>query len=202
MTASEPTPAAKDEKQLSEWQLYLRQIPGLWAGREVPVSNIKRVKPAAVTDADDTELRLLIELAQRQLDALSTQLEQIRQRAQFLFTTALVLVGLGAAILPVIATEGGFWPFTVWTISFVVLTVSLLGTAGIVVNKKIMGVVDSGWVTRQARPWLQAVAEDHIESVQPSWETVATQVTLLRDSALLTILSAFGLGGAWFWAVL
>ena len=65
---------------LHEWQLYLRQLPGLWAGREVPVSDINRTKPADISDATDGELQIIIDLAQRQLDALAAQLEQIRQR--------------------------------------------------------------------------------------------------------------------------
>lgn len=187
---------------LREWQLYLHQIPGLWAGRTVPVSDIDRDQPVDIADATDSELHLLIELARRQLDALSAQLEQIRQRAQFLFSTLLLLIGAATALLPSIATEGGAGPFLSWAASLIVLILAVLGTTGIVVNKKVMGAVDSGWVTRQDRPWLLASAQDHLDSVQPSWETVATQVTLLRDSALLTILAVIGIGVAWSWAVL
>lgn len=194
--------ADTDKKSLSEWQLYLRQLPGLWAGRQVPVSDIDRVKPANITDANDSELQLLIDLARRQLDGLSAQLEQIRQRAQFLFSALLLLIGAAPALLPTIATEDGAGPFLIWAVSLAVLILSVLGTAGIIVNKKVMGVVDSGWVTHQSRPWLMASAQDHLASIQPSWETVATQVTLLRDSALLTILAVVGIVTAWSWAVL
>lgn len=197
--ATEPEP---DPDRLSEWQLYLHQIPGLWAGRTVPVSDIGREKPADISEATDGELNLLIDLSQRQLDALSAQLEQIRQRAQFLFSTLLLLIGAATALLPTIATEGGAGAFFTWIASLIVMILAVLGTAGIVVNKKMMGAVDSGWVTRQDRPWLLKCAQDHLDSVQPSWETVATQVTLLRDSALLTMLAVLGIGAAWSWAVL
>lgn len=188
--------------ELPEWKLYLAQIPGLWAGRAVPVSNIQREQPGKTTGKPDSDLELIIQIAQRQLDALNLQLEQIRQRAQFLFSTLLLLIGATAAVLPTIATEGGLGPFVAWTVSFSILLVAVLGTAGIVVNSKVMGAVDSGSITRQDKPWLRAAAQDHLESVEPSWRTVATQVTLLRDSALLIILGVVGVTAAWCWAVL
>lgn len=199
----DPDPT-KDEgaRPLHEWQLYLKQIPGLWAGRTVPVSDIDRDKPADISDATDSELQLLIDLSQRQLDALNAQLEQIRQRAQFLFSTLMLVIGVATAVLPTVVTNGGAGAFLAWAASLLVLILAVLGTTGIVVNRKTMGVVDSGWVTRQSRPWLLASARDHLDSVQPSWETVATQVTLLRDSALLTIAAVIGIVVAWTWAVL
>ena len=189
-------------KELPEWKLYLAQFPGLWAGRPVPISNIQREELGDISGATEPELQLIIEIARRQLDALSEQLEQIRQRAQFLFSTLLLLIGAAAALLPTIATKGGIGPFIIWAVSFGVLIAAVLGTSGIVVNSKVMGAVDSGWITRQDRPWLTASAQDHLDAVEPSWRTVATHVTLLRDSALLTILGVIGIAAAWCWAVL
>lgn len=168
----------------------------------MPVSNIQREQPGDITAATDSELELIIQIAQRQLDALSAQLEQIRQRAQFLFSTLLLLIGAAAALLRTIATEGGIGPFVAWTVSLGVLLLAVLGTAGIVVNSKVMGAVDSGSITRQEPPWLRVIAQDNLESVGPSWRTVATQVTLLRDSALLIILGVVGIAAAWCWAIL
>ena len=187
---------------MPEWKLYLTQLKGLWAGRTVPVADIYREPPADITGCSDDELQLLIAVAQRQLDALSDQLEQIRQRAQFLFSTLILVIGAAAAALPTIAGESNIGAFLVWAVSLLVLILAVLESAGIVVNKKIMGTVDSAWITRQSRPWLMASAQDHLDSVEPSWRAVATQITLLRDSALLTILGTIGAAGAWCWALL
>lgn len=187
---------------MPEWKLYIAQLQGLWAGRKVPISDINRKPPADISECSDDELELLVAVAQRQLDAFSAQLEQIRQRAQFLFSTLIILIGLAAAALPKIIDEISIGAFIAWALSLLVLIVALFGTAGIVVNSKVMGTVDSAWITRQDRPWLLASAQDHLESVEPSWRTVATHVTLLRDSALLTIVGALGVGGAWCWALL
>lgn len=185
-----------------EWRLYLSQIKGLWAGRTVPVSDIHRQPHADVSGRSEPELELLIAVAQRQLDALSSQLEQIRQRAQFLFSIVILLIGAAAAALPSIANDPNIGAFLLWATSLLVLILAVLGSAGIVVNKKVMGTVDSAWITHQQRPWLLASAQDHLDSVGPSWSTVATQVTLLRDTALLTILGTLGVGGAWAWSLL
>lgn len=186
---------------MPEWKLYLAQLKGLWAGRTVPVSEIHREPPADISGCSDDELQLLGAVAQRQLNALSDQLEQIRQRAQFLFSALILLIGAAAAALPKIAGEANIGAFLVWAVSLVVLLLAALGSAGIVVNKKVMGTVDSAWITRQDRPWLLASVQDHLDSLEPSWRTVATQVTLLRDTALLTILGTMGVGGAWCWAL-
>lgn len=189
------------KKELKEWQLYLCQIPGLWAGRKVPVADIKRPKPADISLASEDELTLLIDLAKHQLISLTTQLEQIRQRAQFLFSTQLLIMSANFALLPTIATEGNSWSIVSWLIFFAVIILSVLGAAGIILNRKVMGVVDSGWVTHQSRPWLLAIAQDYVDSVQPSWATVATQVTLLRDSALLTLIAFMGICATWLYTV-
>ncbi|WP_028644600.1 hypothetical protein [Nocardioides sp. URHA0020] len=182
---------------LPEWKLYLVHLSGLWAGKSVPVVELHRSQPADISSCTDQELNLLIAVAQRQLDALSEQLEQIRQRGQFLFTTLIVLIGLSTAALSKIVDGTSLVGFVIWAVAIAVLFLALLGTAGVVVNRKVMGTVDSAWITHQPRPWLQANAQDHLDSVEPSWATVATQITIYRDSALLTILGVVGIGVAW-----
>jgi hypothetical protein len=182
---------------LPEWKLYLLHLKGLRAGKRVPVVDLNRSQPADISSCTDEELDLLIAVAQRQLDALSEQLEQIRQRGQFLFTTLIVLIGLSFATLPKIVDRMSLAGFVICAVAIATLFLALLGAAGVVVNEKVMGTVDSAWITRQPRPWLRASAQDHVGSVGPSWATVATQVTIYRDSALLTILGTAGVGLAW-----
>lgn len=181
----------------SELVLYLKQIRGLWAGRTVPVVCTGRDESFEIAGLSEDDLRLVTALAQRQLDSLSTQLEQIRQRAQFLFTTLLALIGVAFATLGKLQAEARPLSFLLLSLSMVTLVLALLGSVGIIVNKTYMGEVDSAFVTRQSRDRLFASAKDHLESVQPSSETVATAVTLFRDAALLTILGTLLLGAAW-----
>jgi hypothetical protein len=67
-------------------------------GLTVPVFEVDRTTPASLDGWEPAELTLMIEEGRRQSDRQQAQLEEIRGRAQWVFTTgAAVLAALGAA---------------------------------------------------------------------------------------------------------
>lgn len=184
-------------RDIPGWKLYLAQFSGLLGGGVVPVSDYPLERPANISSCSDEELRMLIDLTLWHLDGLTTQLEQIRLRAQFLFTTLVVLLGLSGAVLPGIVDANQVWSFLILGLAVVMLLLALLGSTGIIVNLKLMGGADPAWLSRQQRPWLLACAHEYIDGLGFSVRTVATQVRLTRHTALLTVMGAIGVGAAW-----
>lgn len=184
-----------------EWVMYLAQLPGLWAGRAVPTYPLNSERAASLDDAAEGDLALLLDVARSQLDQCEQQLDQIRQRSQFLFTTALVLVGLATFTLRAVITNASTCGFIVWLIAALSLLLALLGSVGVIVNRKVMGTIDAAWLTRQPKPWLRALVTDAMEAVEVSRTTVANQLTYFRDAVLLTIGGSLLLGAAWITAV-
>lgn len=184
-------------KPVSEWRRYLYQLPGLWAGRAVPVYDIGLPEPGSIEGRSDAELEILIDVAKRQLDSQQAQLEEIRQRSQFLFATLLALFGLASASLRSIIGDENVVAFAIWAVSICALFLAILGTTAIIVNKKTMGVIDASWISQQEPPWLPAIAKDAMGGVKASWTTVANQLTYFRDAALLTLAGAAALFLSW-----
>lgn len=197
-TLDTPSP---EPRRPAEWYLYLAQLPGLWAGSAVPTYSLNTEPAASLDDVDEDDLKLLLDVARSQLDQSEQQLEQIRQRSQFLFTTALALVGLATLVLRTVVINMSLWGFVIWSIAALLLLLGLLGAVGVIVNRKVMGTIDAAWLTRQTGPWLRALVSNAIEAVVVSRTTVANQLTYFRDAVLLTIGGSLLLGAAWITAV-
>jgi hypothetical protein len=87
MTPAGETAPAKKPK---EWAAYLKNILGLWPGHLVPVFEVHNTTVGDLTGWEPDELNLAIEEGRRQLDRLFDELERVRVRAQFLFTSTVV----------------------------------------------------------------------------------------------------------------
>ena len=98
-------------------------------------------------------------------------------------------------------TNVSLWGFVLWLIATLLLLLALLGSVGVIVNRKVMGTIDAAWLTRQPKPRLRALVADAVEAVVISRTTVANQLTYFRDAVLLTIGGSLLLGAAWITAV-
>lgn len=186
----------------NEVRYFLEQIPGLWAGRPVPRYPLDDEAVGSLDGASPEDLKLILDTAVRQLESAAQQLEQIRQRGQFLFTTLLALVGFAVIALRAVVNDISVVGFLSWAVAIASLMLALLGATSVIVNQKVMGELNAVWLSRQPKPWLHSLAKDALASVSESRRTVANQVTYFRDSALLTILGAFLLALSWLVATL
>lgn len=195
-SSAPPAPA----KFFSEWGWYFKQFPGLLAGRRVPTYAAGGVPADSIVRRSPEDLRLILDVATTELSGFESQLEQIRQRAQFLFTTLLVIAGFAAVVLRAAIADCGTTAvvaWIVWSLATALLLCALMGAAGIIVNRKTMGVLSASWLTRQSDDLLLSLTADALGSVEHSKETVFNQLTYYRHAVLLTLLGTVGLCGAW-----
>lgn len=177
-----------------EIRAYLYQVRGLWPAIEVPSLIVHQVRVGDLDGWTKDDIALLIEQAREQLGRQRDDVEAVRQRAQFLFSTclgALALFGLAAS--QVAASLGGF---IVGVIAALLVVASLLATAGVVVARKELGIVDSGLLSQVDPLVLETLARALARSVSTGENTLATLITVYRDAVFLLILGMVAFAGA------
>ncbi|MGI5271023.1 hypothetical protein ACQEUU_17845 [Nonomuraea sp. CA-218870] len=192
----------QQERLPSEAAVFLQYVLGLWPGRRVPVFGVHSVEPGDTSNWPEVDLIVLVEEGRRQLDRQQSDLEYIRGRAQFLFTTALgLLVVIFASAASIIAALS-IWAFIAWFLGVFSTTLGLLGAAAVTVARKEVGMIDSTRLSRQQPPIHQVLAAAYARTVRIGENTVATHVTVLRDAVLLVIVGAVAHAAAWLFTVL
>lgn len=183
----------------SELYMYFRQIAGLWAGKPVPVWGVYTAEAGSLDSWSDEDLQLLIVESRRQLDNQSTEIERVRSRAQFLFTTSLAAIGLSAAVLRELTHVG---LVLVWSAGTIMVLLGLLGSAGIILNSKRMGDINVHRFSKEEPSRLRSLAVGYLNSVPAGANTFATQVTMYRDAALFVMLGVLLSTSSWIWEIL
>lgn len=178
-----------------EARAYVNQVRGLWPGIEVPSLFAHQVRPGDLDHWHDDDRDLLIEHARQQLDRQRADIELVRQRSQFLFSTCLGALGLfGLAAGQVTSSMGAF---IVAGLAVALVAFSLLGAAGIVVARKGLRMVDTVILTTFDPPIRPVLAAGLAASISDGENTVATLITVYRDAVLLLILGVAVFGGVW-----
>ena|SRR6266699_194129 len=190
------------EKLPSEAMVYVRYLLGLWPGRALPTFEVHEAEPGNMESWSDDDTVLVVQEGRRQLDRQSSDLESIRSRAQFLFTTCLGLLALTFAGTKTLTATHRWWVLVPWSVSLLSTVVSLLGCTAVIVGRKEMGAVDSTRLSRQRSPVLPTLAASYARAVRVGENTVATHITVYRDSVLLALIGAALYGAAWLGAVL
>lgn len=178
--------------------MYLAHFRGLWPGAKVPSFQMHPGQPSDIQGWEDEDCQVLIDEGRRQLDAQRVQAEQIRSRAQFLFTTA---VGLGAVSFAgkttVFAAKNDV-PLAIWSLGLLLTGLGVLGTASVIVARKDFGSIDVAVMTSSYQsPVLPKLAAGYSRQVGTGANTVATLLTVYRDAVLLVMLGAICWGAAW-----
>jgi hypothetical protein len=194
--AEEETPAPTPKPK--EWAAYLRNILGLWPGHQVPVFIVHNVPIGDLTNWSDAELTLVLDEGRRQLDRLFDEVEKVRVRSQFLFTsTVALLVVVLAGRHTMLATKNDV-PLALWALAIAVVGLGMLGTASIIASRKDLRAIDAAkFTTTEERPLLRELVAAHARSVKESTNTVYTQITMFRDAVLVVMIGAIIYGVAW-----
>lgn len=184
-----------------EWKhesvVFLLHIVALLKpGTEVPVFKAHVHEPKDVSAWPEADLGLVIEEGRRQLDQQFVDLDRIRGRAQFLFTTGLALVaGLFASAKPLVSD--GLGTFCLWIAALIMSSLAVLGAAGLMTTRSEFSVIDTSLLTYQSPPIVGKLAAAYSRAVRVGANTVATRLTLYRDAAFCLLLGASLFGGAW-----
>lgn len=186
----------------SEPSVYIAHVLGLWPGRAVPAYEVHVTPPSDVNAWSPEEQTLLVEEGRRQLDRQANDLECIRSRAQFLFTTTLGLLVVVFAEFKTIISNGNVGSFLMWCLAVLCSIMALLGAASIVTARKELGFIDAARLTSTSRPVLPELAAAYGRCIRIGENTVATQITVFRDAVLLLAVAGAFFAGAWMWAVL
>jgi hypothetical protein len=194
--------ACDDDVRRSEGRMYLAHLRGLWPGAKVPSFQVHPSEPSDITGWGSEDYQVLIDEGRRQLDAQRDQAEQIRGRAQFLFTTAIGLAALSFAGKSTVLAAKSNVPIAIWSLSLLLTTLGLLGTASVIVARKEFGSIDAALMTNLYDPPIPPkLAAGYSRQVARGANTVATLVTVYRDAVLLVLLGALCWGAAWLTAI-
>jgi hypothetical protein len=181
----------------SEPAVYLAHVAALlWPGVRVPAFPVHQISAAPINGWSGEDAKLLIDEGRRQLDGQTADLDRIRSRAQFLFTTSLafLLVVLGTARVPGL---DGLPTFLAWLTAVVLTLLGLLGSASVLVSRSDLGGVDAASLTHSDPPVLAALAGSYGEVVRVGADTVATRLTVYRDAVWCVTVGALAYVGAW-----
>lgn len=150
-----------DSKRRTELEMYLRHLLGLWPGKAIPVFAVHNMEPEDVSAWQDAEHQLLVDEGRRQLDVQRDQLEQVRGRAQFLFTTCLGLVAVSFAGRSTVFEATSIWAPAIWSLSLLLTALGALGAASVVVARKSLGAIDTTLLTTVKRPVMPELAASY-----------------------------------------
>ena len=200
-----PESAEKQPKRTlpwNEWWVFLQHLLGLIPGRKVPVFDTYKNTAGSLDGWTEGELTYLIDEGRRQLDRLYADVERIRTRAQFLFTTCVgFLVVIFAGRGTMLAAKGNA-ALALWAAAILLTGVGLLGAASVIVASKALGGIDTVKFTNTEQPRLRNLAVGYCNAMKPASNTVNTQITVFRDASWLVLLGIMLYGVAWLVATL
>lgn len=161
--------------------------PGRRAPTYLPPSEIT----ADLSKWSDDDLDLMIDEGRRQYDAQVDSLEQIRGRAQWLFSTALALATADAALALKVFPHPTCWQLWTWVLSVVCTSWSGLGAAAVItVTARLAGIATAP-LARYAAPIKPQLATDYAEMLDVGEQTINTRLTLYRQAVVWLVLGAY-----------
>lgn len=169
--------------------IYLCNVGALlWPGVGAPDFAVNKPQAAATgLDWSTEDLQLLVDEGRRQLDRQLSELEHVRGRAQFLFTTTLAAFAVAVGLYDDAAKTRGTVIVLGWCLSVLFLSLAVLGAGAIGTVRADFGRVDKSLISQQQAPVLRTVADAYARAVVTGENTVATRLTMLRDAVLLLL---------------
>jgi hypothetical protein len=202
VTASDGAEPPATAKLPKEWIVYLQHLLGLWPGATVPVFEVHNIEQGNLEGWSDPELAYALDEGRRQVDRLFEDVERVRTRAQFLFTTCagfLVVIFAGRTTMLAAKSDA---PLALWSLAIVLTGLGLLGSASVIVARKDLRAIDTVKLTTTTeRPLLRELVAAYGRSVRECTNTASTQITVFRDAVWLVLIGILIYGLAWLTAV-
>jgi len=161
-------------------------LPGL----QIPNFAADSNAPGPLDLLSDDDLDVLITEARDQLARQRDDLKSARSTAQWLTTLDLLALPLGLSVIvnSEVALDG-IW-LAAYLLSILSFVIGLLAAVGVIVGYAPLGIVHAARLTEAALPLSKSLAEGLTNSVAMGENTVATRRTVVRSSALLTLVGA------------
>jgi hypothetical protein len=174
-------------------RVYLAHVLALVRpGAEVPTFRSHQIQAQPLTGWGDDELQLMIDEGRRQSDRQLADLEQIRGRAQWLFTVgAPILTAIAAVFAAFDKGDSGWW-VVVWLVSLLVAGYGVVGAAAIMTIRADFDVIDSAVLSSYQPPVLNKLADDYAAMLGAGENTVATRLTVYRQAVVWLIVGGYG----------
>jgi hypothetical protein len=170
-----------------QW-IYLLHICGLLApGQKIPVFASHQVEAQSLDNWAEEDLERMIEEGHRQLDRQLSDLEEIRGRAQWLFTVgAAITASLGGAFRTVGPTNP-----TLWLVAFIVLSYGVAGAAAIMTVRADFATIDTAKLSQSTPPILKSLATSYSRMLRIGEDTVATRLTVFRQAVFVVVIGGY-----------
>lgn len=131
----------------------------------------------------------MIEEGRRQLDRQLSDLEQIRGRAQWLFTVgAAITTALAGAF---VANQSHGARLALWIVGLALLVLGVGGAAAVMAVRADFKMIDTAVLSSYKPPVQPALARDYSRMLGVGENTVATRLTIFRQSVVYVILGGY-----------
>jgi hypothetical protein len=143
------------------------------------------------------DLGVMIDEGRRQSDRQLQGLEEIRGRAQWLFTVGAPIVVAIAAVLNSFDSGDSGWWVVVWLVSLIAAGYGVVGAAAIMTVRADFDVIDTAVLSGYPPPVMAQLAGDYAGIVRKGENTVATRLTIYRQAVVWLIIGAYGALVTW-----
>ncbi len=174
-------------------QVYLAHVLALVRpGVEVPSFSAHQIQARPLTGWGNDELQLMIDEGRRQSDRQLADLEQIRGRAQWLFTIGVPIVTEIVTVFAAFDKGDSGWWVVLWLVSLLAAGYGVVGAAAIMTIRADFDVIDSAVLSGYQPPVLNKLADDYAGMLGTGENTVATRLTVYRQSVVWLIIGGYG----------
>lgn len=177
-----------DKGEMSLYFSTVRQL--LWPGHIAATPNTYgTLTPTDLEGWSQDQLALMLEESRRQLEEFNSRFDDLRVRAQWLFTTILaLLVFVGGQLKSLTGRHLAL--YVGWYSGAVLLVVALLGAAAVFLATAQLGSVDTIKLSAEnpSEDMLAVLARSYPKMVVVSANTCRARFTILRDALWFLLL--------------
>lgn len=189
MTVDLPVPPKLKEfghgQQIYFWHVIALITPGV----NVPHYDAHQIEPGPLEGWSRWDRALMIDEGRRQIDRQASDMQEVRGRAQWLFTVGLAAtIAIGGVLRADKPTHERLGLFIA---SLLMLVYGLAGAAGIMATKADFGTIDAAALSHQTLPTERYLASAYSRIVKAGENTVATRITIFRQAVVWIILGAY-----------
>lgn len=172
-----------------QW-IYCAHVLSLFLpGHAVPTLAADPALPSSLDGWCEQELDLLIDEGRRQVDRQQNDLQQIRVRAQWLFTVAAGVTAALATSLAKSAPSPAEW--TVGILALVLLIYGLGGAAAILTVRADFAQIHTPVLSGSERPIQRSLAAAYSRMMTTGENTIATRLTIFRQAVVLCLIGGY-----------
>lgn len=178
--------------------VYLWHVLGLiMPGQPVPTYEEPAEYEAPLEGWSPNDRKLMIEEGRRQYDQQVADLKHVRDRAQWLFTTALTLVAAIGAVGADILSHPSWHALVLWIVGLATTTYAALGAAAVLTVRADFQAIHTRPLSEYTSPVEKQLARDYAEMLETGEETVNTRLSVYRQAVVWLIIGGYFALLAW-----